>query len=283
MRARFLLLLKRVSEPGSAARRHGQHALAASFLLAVSLVPAFAQSAPPDAAARPAATRSSAMQSSGGLAHPAAPRQGNSGSFIDNKTATSQNLAKAEQEDEEYVFKHSASVRAFARLFHLSPDVASGFFWAFNAIILFVFVGYFLVTGLPKAFRSRRERLERQIVEARSATEKAEERLRAVEERLGRLDSEIAAVREQAERDSVNDELRIKQTMEDERHRIVASAEQEIAAAGAAAERRLRRFAAELAVERATSRLRLTEGDDRTLIQEFAASLGSNGSQGSRN
>jgi F-type H+-transporting ATPase subunit b len=283
MRARFLLLLKRVSEPGSAARPHGQHALAASFLLAVSLVPASAQSAPPDAAARPAATRSSAMQSSGGLAHPAAPRQGNSGSFIDNKTATSQNLAKAEQEDEEYVFKHSASVRAFARLFHLSPDVASGFFWAFNAIILFVFVGYFLVTGLPKAFRSRRERLERQIVEARSATEKAEERLRAVEERLGRLDSEIAAVREQAERDSVNDELRIKQTMEDERHKIVASAEQEIAAAGAAAERRLRRFAAELAVERATSRLRLTEGDDRTLIQEFAASLGSNGSQGGRN
>jgi F-type H+-transporting ATPase subunit b len=281
MRAPFLLL--RPLEPGSAARRHGKHALAASFLLALSLVPAIAQSAPPDAAARPAATRSSAMQSSGATAHPAAPQQSNGGSFIDNKTATSQNLAKAEQEDEEYVFKHSASVRAFARLFHLSPDVASGFFWAFNAIILFVFVGYFLVTGLPKAFRSRRERLERQIVEARSATEKAEERLRAVEERLGRLDSEIAAVREQAERDSVNDELRIKQAMEDEKRKIVASAEQEIAAAGAAAERRLRKFAAELAVERATSRLRLTEGDDRTLIQEFAASLGSNGSQGGRN
>ena len=62
--------------------------------------------------------------------------------------------------------------------------------------------------------------------------------------------------------------------MEDEKQKIVASAEQEIAAAGAAAERRLRRFAAELAVDRATSRLHLTEGDDRTLIQEFAASLG---------
>jgi F-type H+-transporting ATPase subunit b len=284
MRTPFLLLrpLKRGSEPGpetgSGAHRNRKHALAAGFLLAVSLTPAFAQSASPNATARPAAT-----QSSGVSANQAAPQQGNGGSFIDSKTATSQNLAKAEQEDEEYVFKHSASVRAFARLFHLSPDVASGFFWAFNAIILFVFVGYFLVTGLPKAFRSRRQLLDRQIVEARVATEKAEERLRTVEERLGRLDSEIAAVREQAERDSANDELRIKQTMEDEKQKIVASAEQEIAAAGAAAERRLRKFAAELAVERATSRLRLTEGDDRTLIQEFAASLGSNGSQGGRN
>jgi F-type H+-transporting ATPase subunit b len=161
--------------------------------------------------------------------------------------------------------------------------VASGFFWALNAILLFVVVGYYLVTGLPKAFRSRRQQLDRQIVEARSATEKAEERLRAVEERLSHLDSEIAAVREQAERDSANDEIRIRQAMEDEKKKIVTAAEQEVAAAGAAAERRLRKFAAELAVDRATSRLHLTEGDDRTLIQEFASSLGSNGSQGGRN
>jgi F-type H+-transporting ATPase subunit b len=168
-------------------------------------------------------------------------------------------------------------------VFHVSPDGASMAFWALNAAILFAFVGYFLVTGLPKAFRSRRQQLDRQIVEARTATEKAEERLRAVEERLSHLDSEIATVREQAERDSANDETRLKQAMEEEKQKIVASAEQEIAAAGAAAERRLRRFAAELAVDRATSRLRLTEGDDRTLIQEFAASLSSSGSQGGRN
>jgi F-type H+-transporting ATPase subunit b len=241
---------------------------AVSLLLTASLAPALAQSA------APAAQKSPASQS---------PAQQSRGVFIDSKTASSQNLAKAEQEDDEYVFMHSASVRAFAKMFHLSPDAASMAFWALNAAILFAFVGYFLVTGLPKAFRSRRQQLDRQIIEARTATEKAEERLRAVEERLGRLDSEIATVREQAERDSANDETRLKQAMEDEKQKIVTSAEQEIAAAAAAAERRLRRFAAELAVDRATSRLHLTEGDDRTLIQEFAASLGANGSQGGRN
>jgi F-type H+-transporting ATPase subunit b len=242
---------------------------AAAILLGASLTAAFAQTPAPQAQ-QPAKTASPSQQQS-------------SSDFMDSRTANSQNLAKAEQEDEEYVFKHSESVRAFAKMFHLSPESASLFFWAFNAVLLFVFVGYFLVTGLPKAFRSRRQQLDRQIVEARIATEKAEERLRAVEERLSRLDSEIAAVREQAERDSANDEVRIKHVMEEEKHKIVLAAEQEIAAAGAAAERRLRKFAAELAVDRATSRLHLTEGDDRALIQEFASSLGSNGSQGGRN
>jgi F-type H+-transporting ATPase subunit b len=244
--------------------------LAATLLLAACLVPALRQSP----AQTPAPAQSAAP------APPAHPHGDQS--FADN-AGGSQNLAQAEQEDEEYVFKHSKPVAAFARIFHLSPNVASGFFWALNAAILFAFVGYFLVTGLPKAFRSRRLQLDRQIVEARIATEKAEERLRAVEERLSHLDSEIAAVREQAEHDSANDEMRIKQAMAAEKQKIVTSAEQEIAAAGAAAERRLRRFAAELAVDRASSRLHLTEGDDRTLIQEFAASLGSNGSQGGRN
>jgi F-type H+-transporting ATPase subunit b len=247
---------------------------ARTLVLAASLTPAFAQ-APAPKAQLPA-------QPAGAPANPSTQRQ-NSSDFIDSRTANSQNLAKAEQEDEEYVFRHSDSVRAFAKMFHLSPEAASMVFWSLNAVLLFVFVGYFLVTGLPKAFRSRRQQLDRQIVEARAATEKAEERLRTVEERLGRLDSEIAAVREQAERDSAHDEVRIKQTMEDEKKKIIASAEQEIASAGAAAERRLRKFAAELAVDRATSRLHLTEGDDRTLIQEFASSLGSNGSQGGRN
>jgi F-type H+-transporting ATPase subunit b len=247
--------------------------LAATLLLAASLSPAVAQTASPASDAQPAATRQSSQPAN----------QASNQNFVDEQTASSQNLAKAEQEDEEYVFKHSASVRAFAKMFHLSPDAASGFFWALNAILLFVFVGYFLVKSLPKAFRSRRQRLERQMIEARSATEHANERLRVVEERLGRLDSEIAAVRAQSERDSANDEVRIKQALEEERQKIVASAEQEINAAGAAAERHLRKFAAELAVERASARLRLTEGDDRILIQEFAASLNANGSKGARN
>lgn len=248
--------------------------LAATLLVAASVAPAMAQRAP--APAHPAAMQSAAPGQSDRA-------RSDNGAFTDQKMASSQNLAKAEQEDEEYAFKHSGSVRAFAKLFHLSPETASTIFWALNALLLLVFVGYFLMKALPKAFRSRRDLLSQQIIEARKATEQANERLRVVEERLGRLDSEIEAVRAQAERDSANDEVRIKQALEEEKQKIIASAEQEIAAAGAAAERQLRRFAAGLAVDRATARLNLTEGDDRTLIQEFAASLGSSDGKGGRN
>ncbi len=203
-----------------------------------------------------------------------AAQQGNgNGSFITPRTASTQNLARAEQEDEEYVFKHSPSVRAFGKLFHLSPDAASLCFWGLNFIILAVFIGYFLYKGLPKAFRGRRERIEKQLVEARAVTEEANRRLSAVEERLARLDSEIASIRASAERDSQHDEERIKATMEEERRKIVQSSESEIAAAGAAAERRLRKFAAELAVERASSRIHLSEEQDQYLIRQFAAGL----------
>ncbi len=209
--------------------------------------------------------------------------QSSDSAAVASPAATPKEDARAEQEDEEYAFRHSASVRAVGRWFHLSPEAASVVFWALNALLLIVFVGYFVVTGLPKAFRSRREQLEREMVHARTATEQANQRLRVVEERLGRLDAEIAAVRVQAEQDSAHDEVRIRESLEEERKKIVASSEAEVTSAGKAAERRLRNFAAELAVTRATGRLRLSEDDDRALIQEFATELGSNGSKGGRN
>lgn len=227
----------------------------AALLFVGSFGPVRAQVAP--APARPSATK-------------AAP---DNGPFLTPSTAGSQNLARAEQEDEEYVFKHSSSVRAFGNLFHLSPDAASLWFWGLNFILLAVFVGYFLVKLVPRTFRARRHLIENQLVEARTATEQANTRLQAVEERLGRLDSEIAAIRASAERDTRQDEQHIKASMEEERRKIIQSAESEIAAAGAAAERRLRTFAAELAVERASRRIQLSDNEDRQLIRQFARGI----------
>ncbi|HEY0796621.1 MAG TPA: ATPase, partial [Acidisarcina sp.] len=69
------------------------------------------------------------------------------------------------------------------------------------------------------------------------------------------------------------DEIRIKQSLEEERRRIVESAEHEIESAGVAAQRRLKQFAAELAIERATRDLRLTPEADRLLVSDFGKQL----------
>ena len=174
---------------------------------------------------------------------------------------------------EEEAYRHSSTVQTLARVLHVSVERAAQIFEDFNSGLLIVVIGYFVVKFLPKAFKTRREKISRDLADARSATEMANQRLQAVEARLGALDTDIEAIRKQAARDSQADQKRIEASLEAERARIIRSAEQEIASAQAAAQRELKYFAADLAVERAMSRIQLTEDDDRTLVHDFTENL----------
>ena len=184
------------------------------------------------------------------------------------------NQQDSEQESGDNVYRHSPSVRWLAGVLHVDKETAAEVFEYFNFAILAGAVLYGLLKILPKSFRANRENIQRQLVDARTATEEAHERLAAIEQQLSRLDEEIAAISKQAEKDSVEDEARIKASIEVERKRIVEAVNKDIAAAGSAAQRDLKRFAAGLAVDRAAQRITLTEEDDRALMQEFAQSLG---------
>ena len=183
---------------------------------------------------------------------------------------------KPETRSQDEEFRHSPKVQAMARILHIDVDTAAQIFQDLNSAILILAVLFFLFKFLPKVFRNRTATLQKQLVEARSATEEANDRLTAVEARLSKLDLDIAAIRRQSERDSQEDEQRIKRSLEDERRRIIDSAEHEIEAAGAAAQRQLKRFAAELAVDRAARGLQLTPEMDRVMIQRFGQELTSN-------
>jgi F-type H+-transporting ATPase subunit b len=132
---------------------------------------------------------------------------------------------------------------------------------------------------LPKLFRSRSETLEKELVSARQATEDANRTLAEVEARLLRLDSEIDGIRRQVEQESVEDEKRIHAALEAERERIIASAEQEITATQAAAQRDLKKFAANLAIDNAMRRIQLSNDTDRALVREFGKSLKNSGGE----
>jgi F-type H+-transporting ATPase subunit b len=67
------------------------------------------------------------------------------------------------------------------------------------------------------------------------------------------------------------DEARIKSSIGEESARVVAAAEQEIAVAAAQAQRSLKAFAADLAIDQAVKQLTLTAENDRALIEEFVA------------
>jgi len=192
----------------------------------------------------------------------------------DNHPASTPRADTAEQESGDDVYRHSASVKLIARWLHLDKESAALLFEYLNFAILAGAVLYALSKYLPKTFRENRKNIQQRLLDARTATQQAHERLAAIEQRLAHLDEEIAAISKQAEKDSVEDEARIKVSIEEERRRIVDAASKDIAAAASAAQRDLKRFAAGLAVDRAAQRIVLTEDDDRGLLQEFAQSLG---------
>jgi F-type H+-transporting ATPase subunit b len=188
-----------------------------------------------------------------------------------------------EPEEGENVYRHSGTVRFLARLLHVDKETAAEVFEYFNFAVLAGAILFALGKFLPKTFRANREDIQRRLVEARTATKEANERLTAIEQRLARLDEEIAAIGKQAEKESADDEARIKASIEAERERIVKGVSRDIAAAASAAQRDLKRFVAGLAVDRAGQRLVLSEADDRSLIDEFAQSLGQHSRNGGQN
>ena len=215
-----------------------------------------------------------------------APASAQSADSVSREKAETGSAKSAEGDDQEKqveALRHSGAVQAIARLLHVSVETAAKIFEDLNSGILIAVILIFLARALPKAFRSRTADIQKQLVEARSATEQANERLSAVEKRLSKLDDEIAAIVRQTEADSAQDEVRIKESLESERQRIIQSAEHEIDAAGAAAQRQLKQFAAELAIDRAIRGMQLTPETDRLLIEDFGHSLAAEAGKAGRN
>jgi len=84
-------------------------------------------------------------------------------------------------------------------------------------------------------------------------------------------------MRREAEENAKAEEQRILAAGEEERRRIVASAEQEIEMAANAARRELKSYVAELAVELAEKKIRVSKDADEALVRAFTAELGKDG------
>jgi len=189
------------------------------------------------------------------------------------QTASPARQEQTSDQDETTAFLHSSSVRSIARLLHLSLNTTVGLFLILNFAVIFLAIAVPVNRFMPRIIRKRSQTLKHDLVTARAATEDAKARLAAVEARLAGLDEEIRHLRQQVEQESLEDEKRIKASIEEESALIVASAEQEIGAAVAHARRGLRQFAAGLAIEQAEKQLVLTPETDRALIAEFIAAV----------
>ena len=191
--------------------------------------------------------------------------------------------ANQQERDENDVYRHSAMVGKIGHVFGMSPNAASTVFEVGNFALLAIGVGFVMTKILPKTFRDRSSAIQKHLLEARVATEQANVRLNSVEERLAKLDDQIAGMKAQAEEDAAAEEARLRASVEEEKRKILAAADAEIAAASQHAQRQLQQYAAELVIEQAAKKLVITAETDRLLVQSFARRLGMDDSKGGQN
>ena len=183
----------------------------------------------------------------------------------------------SDEQKELDIFRHAPIVAKIGQKMGLDVETTAKLFEAINFVVILLAIVIPIVRIVPRALRKRTETLNRDITTAREATADAQSRLKAVEAQLAGLAGEIAKFRTQMEQGSLEDEKRIKAAIAEESARILASAEQEIAAAAAQARRGLRHFAADLAIAQAEKQLALTPETDRALIAEFVSDVARNG------
>ncbi len=194
--------------------------------------------------------------------------------------STEKNKPESNENDE---FRKSDNVAKLGKKLGLNADQSATAFEITNFVLLAVLVVWGVLKVLPKTLRDRNAAIQKHLVDARTATEEARARLSSVEDRLAKLDGELAAMRSQAEQDSEKEEKRIRASVEDEKKNILASAEQEIAAATMHAQKQLQQHAAELAIEQAARKLVVSAETDRLLVQGFAQRLAGDESKKGQN
>ena len=136
---------------------------------------------------------------------------------------------------------------------------------------LLIFVGlfiYILRRPVSEAMRTRREGIRRDLMRAQEERNAALAKLEEVEQRLAKLDAEVASVREQSMREAAEERERIARATEEETRKLREQAQREIESAGKAARQELREFAAEQSVQLAEEMIRrdIKPEDDARLV-----------------
>jgi F-type H+-transporting ATPase subunit b len=187
---------------------------------------------------------------------------------------TREAAGEEEEKDEKGVFKHSPAVGAIAKKLGISTETASLLSFLFNFAVIAAIIIWAMRKYLPGAFSARTAAIQKAMQEAQIASEEARRKLADIESRLMKLDVEIGAMRDAAEKEAAAEEARIQNAAREDGRKIVESAQQEIAAAAKSARRELTAYAADLAVALAQKQIHVDATTDQALVRNFAGQLG---------
>lgn len=149
---------------------------------------------------------------------------------------------------------------------------------------IFKWINFAIVAGLlawvflkltPSFFRKNAETISSAISKATAAKAEADRRLREAEEKLAKLDQEVAQLRATAQRETAAEAERLRAATENDIQRVGLAEKAEIEAAERAARLELKVIAANLAVDEAETLLtkELTPKVQESLVAAFVNSL----------
>jgi F-type H+-transporting ATPase subunit b len=146
--------------------------------------------------------------------------------------------------------------------------------WA-NFLVLAGALGYLTAKNAGPFFAARSRQIRKDMIEADELRKQAEARAADVERRLAGLDSQIAELRADSQRETKAESERLSKYVLAEIAKVQARAQQEIVAAGKAARLELKRHSAQLAVALAEQKIRARMGSTTQdiLIQNFVRKL----------
>ena len=151
--------------------------------------------------------------------------------------------------------------------------------WKFVNLGIFVAIMAYILTKkvkLGEAFRTRRENIRAELARAQQERDAAVAKLKEVEERLARLDTEVNVIKEQSKLEAAEENERIARATETEIAKLSEQAQREIERAGKTARHELRRYTAEQSVRLAEEMIRreMKPEDDARLITRNIEELG---------
>lgn len=149
---------------------------------------------------------------------------------------------------------------------------------------IFKWINFAIVAGLiawvflkltPAFFRKNAETINSAITKATAAKAEAERQLREAEEKLARLQQEVAQLRATAQREAAAEAERLRAITQSDVQKVGLAAKAEIEAAERAARLELKVTAANMAVDGAESLLakQLTPQAQESLVSSFVKSL----------
>jgi F-type H+-transporting ATPase subunit b len=195
----------------------------------------------------------------------------------DQSSPKNEGVQQLENGGEADAIRNAPAVKWIARHTGLTTNQAYWLCFGLNFAVIFFAIAGLMRKMLPGYFKGRTTTIQKGIEEARKMSEDARRRLAEVEGRLSRLDADIAAMQRDADENAKAEEQRLLAAGEEERRRIVTSAEQEIEMAANSARRELKAYVADLAVELAEKKIRVSKDTDEALVRAFTAQMGKDG------